>query len=141
MSTPDFDALLSSTGGDVKRPPTLPSGTYYGIVTKYEQGKSRDKQTPYYRFHVQIQEAGADISPSDLEGIDLSKKSLRTDFYLTHDAAYRLKDFIESCGIDTSGLPIKAWPQEVMNAEVMMTVVPSKNEGFTEIKNISGRKS
>lgn len=71
----DFKTLLSKPLDEIKRPPALPAGTYHGIVQKYEFGESDKNKTPFVRFTFTIAMAGEDIDPSELEGIDLGKRT------------------------------------------------------------------
>lgn len=117
MST-DFSALLNTNVEDAERPKPLPIGHYDVTVDRYEMGKSAKKGTPFVRFYYKNPQPAEDVEPSLLEGVKLNRE-LRTEFYLTPDALYRLREFIEKLGLDvtgrnfndllpeTSGLPIR----------------------------------
>ena len=77
----DFKSLLQKPADSVKKPMPLPAGTYRGIITSREFGVSRNKGTPFVRFTVQPQFAESDIPAEDLEGVEIAKRSLRSDFY------------------------------------------------------------
>jgi hypothetical protein len=55
------------------------------------------------RFGLKFHSASNDVDPKDLADIDLSARKMSTDFYLTPDARFRLKDFLESLGLKTAG--------------------------------------
>lgn len=95
----DFSNILSAPLDNVKKPPVKPAGTYHGVLKAYKFDKSSQKKTPFVRYTIGEVTAGADIEHSALEGVDLPKWSPTVDFYLTEDAAYRLKDFLLSLGI------------------------------------------
>src|SRR5690349_2604108 len=77
---PDFTQLLKRPLNDVKRPDTLPQGTYHGMVLNYEIGESKEKKTPYVRFNCRITGPGDDIPAEMLQGpsgpIDVTKKRM-----------------------------------------------------------------
>lgn len=141
---PDFSQLLSKPLDEVKRPPSLPAGIYYGTVHRYEVGESQNKKTPYVRFLFNLTFAGQDIDPKDLDGVDLSKKSLRRDFYITPDAEYRLKEFLESMKITTKGRTFQSTLPDSIGQAVKLEVVQRINKDapteppFNEVKDCAG---
>lgn len=145
----NFSELLSKPLDDVKRPPTLPAGTYHGFIKSYEPGESSEKKTPYVRFNFTVTSAGDDIDPRDLTGedgrpIDLSKKQLRRDFYMTADAEYRLKEFLESMKIPTKGRTWASSLPETINQAVILDVIQRPNRDkptdppFAEVRDCRG---
>jgi len=131
----DFKSLLSKPMDEIERPKPLPAGTYVGRIVKYDFAESQEKKTPYLRYTVQPEEVGDDVSPEDLAGVDMTKKQLRKDFYLTNDAMYRLKEFLESCGIDVTGRSLGEAIPESRNARVLMGVVQRPSQDGTEVYN------
>lgn len=123
----DFNALLARPLDDVKRPPVLPIGTYYGIINKYEYKESSAKKTPYVQFTINQIEPGEDIAPEDLEGIDFSKRTQFADFYITPDAEWRLKELIESLGVSTSGRSFGETIPECQGLAVQMDIIQEIN--------------
>jgi hypothetical protein len=99
----NFNALLDKQADDIKPPQPLPLGTYLFIVQKKEYGVSSQKKTPYLRVYLKPMQAEADVDPVQLQELDLEKMTLRDEFYLTEAAMYRLKEFVEKCGISTTG--------------------------------------
>lgn len=139
----DFKSLLSKNMDEVKRPVPLPPGTYRGVVAKFEFKESQEKKTPFVRFMIQITAPGDDVAGDpNLAKIDLSKKQLRKDFYLTPDAEYRLKEFIDSCGIATKGQSFGVSIPNTQNAPVLIEVTqrPGQEDGefFNDIGSIKG---
>lgn len=125
---PDFANLLSKPLDEVKRPQAIPAGTYNAMIKSYEAAESKEKKTPYIRFHFTITGPGADVNAADLDGVDLSKKQLRRDFFITPDAEYRLKEFIESCHIDTRGRTFQSTLPDMVNQPVLLEVVQRLNK-------------
>lgn len=149
-----FSHLLSKPVDSAERPKPLPAGTYHGRVSRYEFAESKEKKTPYVRFHVRLTGPGDDIDPDALRAtnskgqpmmIDPSKKEMRKDFYLTEDALFRLREFIESCEITTENRSFNETIPEVVNAPVLVSVTqrPSKENPediFNDIDKIVGEK-
>lgn len=141
---PDFGTLLSKPLDDVKKPAPLPAGTYHGRVLSYEPMESREKKTPYIRFHIAVSHAGDDIDPELITGVDLTKRQLRRDYFLTPDAEWRLKEFIQSCGVPTTGRSFNETLPELQNASVIISVTqrPGRDgdEFFNDIDNLKGEQ-
>lgn len=99
----NFKDLLSTKLDDVKAPAALPEGTYHGTISSFEYGDNNKNKTPYVRFALKFHSASEDVDPKDLADIDLASRKLSTDFYLTPDARWRLKEFLVSLGLKTDG--------------------------------------
>lgn len=137
MNEVNFGELLNVNADDVKAPVPLPAGTYSLIVQNIETGLSREKKTPYIRFVFNVLAPGGDVDPAELTEIDLSKKSLRSEFYLTPDAMYRLVDFIKALGIETEGQNLRDLIPQTKGLSVNARVVqvPSQKPGDASIFN------
>lgn len=143
----DFKALLSKPVLKDRRPPPLPGGHYDGVITNYEYGTSAKKQTPYVRFFARAETPQDDVSPEALSealnGGDITKRQLQTDFYLTDNARFMLKQFLESCGIamDDTTTYDSVIPQ-VVNSRVRMElgIRPDKDgvPAYNDIANMIG---
>ena len=132
----DFSKLLSKSADDITKPKPVPVGTYSGVIKKYEYLESKNEnKTAYVRFAVRLQAPHDDVDPSDLEGVDLTKKSLRKDFYLTEDAQYRVKEFAESCGVATSGRSLAEIIPDIVNAQVLVGNTQQSSPDGSEIYN------
>jgi hypothetical protein len=143
----NFKELLNKTvTEEAKRPPVLPAGTFHGNVQKWEPGESDAKKTPYVRFLVALTGPGDDIPSDEMTGIDLAKRQMRRDFYLTEDALYRLHEFLSSCGIDFVGRPLSQSLDETIGKDVLLTVTskPNKNNpeagNFNDISDMKGKQ-
>lgn len=152
----NFEALLSTQLDDVKRPPVKPPGTYYGVVTdiKFDMtsGKTSDKK-PYAQLTFSQIEAGPDVDQSllrdsDGETIDLTAWKPRTsglsNFYLNSEAVFRIKEFMESLGINTTGRSLGECIPEIKGQPVQLTVSLKPTEDgqnfFNNIDKIEARK-
>jgi len=140
----DFSSLLSAPLDEVKAPKPLPEGTYHGTVLTHTYGHSSQKQTPYVQFTFSVQSAGEDVDADEIKGIDLSRKQLRTTFYISDAATFRLKKFLVSCGISTDGRTLGECVPETVGAQVLMAVTQRSNpknpdEPFNDVDQVSGQ--
>ena len=143
--SPNFSSLLNRPAGDIKKPPVLPAGTYNGIIERTEFGESTKKKTPFLRYWVKVQTPGEDVDPEELSGIDLGKKgALKSDFYITDDALWRLKSFIESCGVNLTGRTLEEGIPDTLGCQVIISVKhnPSQrgDEIYAEIDSMRGQE-
>ena len=120
MTNPNFTAILQNAKlGEIEKPKPLPAGSYAALVKSIEQVETKgEKQTGYIRVNMEIVAPLGDVNEVDLEEFgNPSGKKIRTDFYITDDAIYRLQDFIlEHIGLDMAGMSLEqAIPQMVNN--------------------------
>jgi len=108
----------------------------------YKFEESREKKTPYVRFQFNNIQPGPDIQEDQLvdadgERLDLQKWNPHFDFYLTDASLFRLKEFIESCQIPTTGRAFDETIPELKGQPVLLTVVqtPSQKPGDDSIYN------
>lgn len=142
-ATPDFASLLSAPVDSFERPPLMPKGTYRGTLIKHEFGKSKNKGTPYVEFTARVDDAGPDINSADLKGVRLDGKTFSESFYLTPDAMYRLKEFLQSLGIKTEGRSVGEAIPDTAGGQVLMFVdhAPSqrnKDEFYARLTSMKG---
>lgn len=140
---PDFNQLLSTKMEDVKAPPPIPAGTYSAVIQSYELLESSQKKTPFVRFWIRPTDAKEDVDATALQAYgDLSKAKLRKDFFLTEDAFYRLKQFLEeTLGIDGTGKTFNECLAQTTGASVVMSVKQSLAQDnvtmFSEIGSLA----
>lgn len=144
----DFKALLSRPLDDIKRPPALPAGLYFGTVKKFEFVESRwdNKETgekdPEVKFTLGITHADASVDAALLEGIDLAKRQLTREMPIGGGNEWVTKTFLTSLGINTSGRTFAETIPEAMNAAVMFEVTsrpnPKEPEGqpFNDVRSV-----
>lgn len=132
----NFKHLLNKPSGEAKKPEALPAGDYPAIIRGHEMGESSKKKTPYIRFHLALtgwpDEIGEDQRVSinkdgSTSPIDLSKKQLKCDFYLTDDSLYRLDDFLKTTGL-ASGRTYEELIPECHGLHVVAEVRQEVNE-------------
>jgi hypothetical protein len=139
MATPNFADILDESPAEVSAPQPMPQGTYDCVVLGTPvYDKSSKKGTPYVEFTLRPIAAGEDVDPTELEETGgLDGKTLRATFYLTEDAAYRLDEFHEHCGIDLEdGQSRRQRNDAIVNAEVRAFV---KHETSTDGSRIFAR--
>lgn len=134
----DFKALLSKSTDTIERPKPLPPGTYQAIIGQHKYDESTQKKTPFVRFFIQPTAPGPDIDSDALAGIDLSKKKLQKDYYLTADAEYRVKDLATSCGIKTQGRSLGEMIEDIANVPVIIEVKHRNSQDGEEVYNEVG---
>ena len=137
-----FKDLLSKPLDEVKKPPPLPAGTWFGVIRKHEFELSREKKTPNVRFTFGMTGPGEDIDPSSLDGVDYLAKTVSKTFWLTPDAEYRLKEFLEDLNISTTGRTFFEALPETVNLSVMMEITQrSSKDGkdiFNDVNKVTG---
>lgn len=135
-----FSDILDTPATDVERPQPLPAGTYSAVVRGLpEHGQSSQKKTPFVRFTLAITAAGEDVDAEELEAIGgIADKTIRSTYYTTPDALFRLTDFLEHCGIDMEGKTVRQAIEETPNCSVNLVVGHRASEDgqqiFAEVK-------
>ena len=129
MANPNFSSILDKPATDISRPKPLPIGTYLAIVEglpRYD--KSTKKQTDFAEFTLRVAAAADDVDQEELEEVGLALKdgtprSMKATYYLTEDAAWRLKKFLEDLGFDFStDLTLREACENAANREVYITI-------------------
>jgi hypothetical protein len=140
---PDFSKLLRKPVDEAKKPNALPAADYPGIIKSFEIGDQNKNKTPYVRFHVALTGWPDSVSEDDKvqndKPVDLAKRQLRRDFYLTDDADWRLAEFLKSCGISTAGRNFEETVPEAVGQAVLVEVQQYLNQTNSEIGNQIGK--
>lgn len=131
----DFRTILAKPAAEVKKPKALPPGTYHGRISATDFGESRQKKTPQVMFTLSGLMPGEDIDQSLLEGIDLSKKTLRSTYYFTEASEYRVVELAQSMGIITDGMSLAQVVADCMNQPVLITVTQRNSDDGKDIFN------
>jgi len=142
---PNYNSLLDKTVGSAERPKAVPIGVYLGIITEMGFDTSAKKKTPFVRYSVKPIQA---VSGVDQElftaagGAErLNKMKLGLDFYLTEDALWRLREFLEeSLRIDCSTRSFKESIPYAVNQQIyfVMDVAVSEDgkASYNQIKSV-----
>ena len=138
----NFDELMSTKGSDVKRPRPLPVGHYIMLVKGHEFKKSKEKQTPYVSWNVEVQSATEDVDQQALaewtqDFGSVTGRRIRLDHYITEGSLFRLNDFLRHVGLDMDNLMIKeAVPLAVGRMfKAQITQTPSGKAGDDSLYN------
>ncbi len=126
--TVDFAVLMNKPVEDAERPKAAPAGTYLAGIISHEFGTSTKKGTPYCRFNFQLLAAQDDVDEEALDeagGVEfLNKKRMRYEFYLTDDAMFRLREFLEEAlELSCSGRNFDEVVPETANMQVLVNIV------------------
>jgi hypothetical protein len=104
----DPSSLLRPSAKSTLPPPTIPANLYPGVIKSYELAQSNNGN-PLLRLPVGLLDWPDSVNEGDRvqddgQGgsipIDLSRKQLRKDFFLTPAAYFRLENFLTSMGFE-----------------------------------------
>lgn len=134
-TAPNFSDLLNTDADSVERPKPLPAGSYLCTVKGLpEHGKSAKKQTPFVNFTLVPQQAMEDVDTDALEEMGgLENKTIRGTYYLTENSLWRLKEFVEHCGLDTSGKKLSELIEQTVNCQVVAQIKHEASEDGTAV--------
>jgi len=101
----NFEAILNIPNKDIERPKPLPPGTYYCVVLGQPKfDVSSQQKTEYAEFTLGILATHEDVNAEDLKvalnGKPLTEKTIRATYYLTEAARWRLREFLDHCGVE-----------------------------------------
>jgi|SRR5215831_6855631 len=120
-----FSSILDQQVEDAERPKPIPTGSYICLVAglpRYD--KSTQQQTEYAEFTLQPLEPYKDVDTEELEKMGgLENRTLRYTLWLTEDSKYRLRKFIEDCGITIKGKSFAEAIEELPGQQVIANVV------------------
>jgi len=135
----NFADILNKQNDDIERPKPLPVGTYLGIVSgPPEIGPIGQKQTLAAKYSIKLLAPQADVDQSALmEMGGIGERSVTHTLFLTADAAWRAKEFLEHCGVETSGKTLGESLAEAPGRQVMVKLKhrpsPDGTQLYTEI--------
>lgn len=133
-----FRALLQQTSENIERPRALAAGHYIGEIKNFEFGTSRQKQTPFVRLLLTPYEPTDDVEEGANDGMDLAKRELRKEYYITPGAMYRLSDMLDAViGPDPSHTFDERLP-DLRAARVLFSVTRTESADGTEVFNNIG---
>ena len=97
----NFKDLLGVQVDSAERPVNFPVGQYDAIVMNYEFGESAQKGTPFCQFNIKLTAPREDVDDDQFEAAGGMEKlnaraPLRLTFYVTDNALYRLREFLEN---------------------------------------------
>jgi hypothetical protein len=120
-----FQDILNKKADDVERPKPLPPGTYLGVVEGLPEFAEIGKnQTPVANLKIKLLAAEDDVDSDALREMGGALgKSLRHRLFLTEDAAWRVKQFLEEhLGINGDGKTLGELFNEAPGNQVKVVV-------------------
>ena len=136
---PNFGAILDTPSAAIDKPKPLPVGTYLCSVKGQPKfDVSSQKKTEYTEFTLQILQAHEDVDHEALQeclkGKALSEKTIKATYYLTEDAIWRLKEFLDHCGIeDGEGISLRQRIGGAAGCQVWATIKHEPSNDGTSI--------
>ena len=99
---PNFGSILDRAPSEIEKPKPIPQGSYITVLAGQPRfDKSAKKQTEFVEFTHKLLAAQEDVDEDELKSMGgIKEKVIKNTFYLTEGAAWRLKEFLEHCGID-----------------------------------------
>ena len=97
-----FSSILDRAPSEIEKPKPAPQGSYTTVLVGQPRfDKSAKKQTDFVEFQHKLLSAQDDVDEDELKALGgIKDKVMKNTFYLTEGATWRLKEFLEHCGID-----------------------------------------
>jgi hypothetical protein len=148
----DFAAILSHKADEVEKPRAVPEGEYFLNIRGHKARTYKDKEgieVPILDFNYGITEPGMGVNKKELAArkIDISKKQLRSSFWLDDENLWRLTDFFEKAGLNVKGRSYNELLQEVVGREIIGVVtirksqIPGDDQEFNDVKSFKPAKA
>jgi len=130
MSDVNFGAILDRPSTEIERPKPLPVGTYVCVVKGLpRQDKSARKGTEFVEFTLQPlgiyenENGETDVDPDELAAMGgFEKRTIRATYYLTEDAIWRLKSFLDDLGIEEGDKSLRQRISESPGHQVLAVI-------------------
>lgn len=123
----NFTDILNKPAASIEAPKPLPVGTYLCLVDgPGEMGKIGKDQTDCVNFKLKCAQAQPDVDQAQLvealKGASLQDKTIRHRLFITEAAAFRLRKFLEDCGIEAGTKSLGEMISEAPGHQVMVTL-------------------
>lgn len=138
----NFSDVLNKKLDTVEKPKPLPAGTYFALINAAPDIKPRGQNNNLAaEFTFKILQPTEDVDAEALaEQGGIRDRTLRYTLWLTDDALWRAKQFIENCGVEDTDISLTQGLQACIGAQVKVLVkqVPSKDgeELFANIDKV-----
>lgn len=119
---PDFNELLSMSADEAVKPPPMPAGSYIFIVKDYETVESSQKKTPGIQFTATPVEPLDDVD-TELLPENYRDRKMNVTHWITENAMWRLREFLEHCGLEVEGRAFTDLIPEAVNQQFVGHVV------------------
>jgi hypothetical protein len=132
----NFEDVLNRNVDEIKPPPLLPEGTYLcSVMGLPEQIVSSKKKTPGLRFKLKVLQPLEDVDPEELAKLEggINGKTLNNDLWVTEDALFMMKQFVEHCGCLEEGASLSTCIDNTPNASVLAFIKHDQQEGSDRV--------
>lgn len=122
--SPSFSSILDRQATEIEPPKQVPIGDYVCIIKSRRYDKSSKKGTDFVEYTLQPVEAMESVDQEQLAEVGgFADKTFKLTFYLTEDAAYRLKDFLaDDLGIDAEDRSLRMMIEDAIGSSVIATI-------------------
>lgn len=135
-----FSEILNKRSEEIERPKPLPVGTYLMMIPAPAEIKQIGKNnTDAAEFQCRVVQAMDDVDASALEAAGgIQNKTMRLTFWLTEEAAFRLKEFlINALEVDENGRTLGEMMPDAVNrmfkAQIKHRPSPDGTQIYAEI--------
>lgn len=135
MTAANMAAILDRPADTFERPKPLPVGQYLTtVVGQPRQDVSEKKQTPFVEYTLKLMQAYDDVDQEALtEAGGIGDRTMKITFYLTEASAYRLKEFLEHCGVDIDGKKLSQAIGEAAGCQVVIKIKHTASDDGEQI--------
>lgn len=128
-------SILDRAADTFERPKPLPVGQYLTtVVGQPRQDVSEKKGTPFIEYTLKLMQAMEDVDEEALaEAGGIGERTMKNTFYLTEASAYRLKEFLEHCGVEIEGKKLSQAVGEAAGCQVIIKIKHTTSEDGEQI--------
>ncbi len=143
----NFQDILSKPSASIEAPSALPAGTYLCIIDgQPEFVKVGKNQTDAVKVVLKPVQAQPDVDQEALQKAlvvngavsALQDKKINQNYFITEAAVWRLKDFLDNCGVDEGTKTLGERIPDLMGKQVLISLGHrSSDDGkqvFNEVK-------
>jgi hypothetical protein len=121
--TDAFADILNRQSREIEKLPPLPVGEFQTTVVGHEYKKVGAKNTPAVIFTLQGFAPMSQISHDELAKCgDLRTRELRYTLYLTDAAGWRVRQFLDHCGVEEGDRSLAERIDGAINRQVLVTI-------------------
>lgn len=138
MNAPNMSSILDRQSSEIERPKPLPVGSYICTVKGLpEFGQSSKKKTDQVVFTLVPTGTLDDVDDEDLQAALLRKDgknrllgdlTISATYYITEDAVWRLKKFLDDCEIEEGDKSLRERCEEANGCQVIAVLKHESSE-------------
>ncbi len=146
MNKPNFASVLDMPMDSIEKPKPLPAGSYICVIAGLPTfGESTKKKTKFAEFTYNVVGLGPDFEGDEEKQAAIEEmggfqgKTIRDTYYLTPDAAYRLKEMLTNAGVETEGRTMNECIADSPNQQLLVNIKHEPSQDGTKVyANVSG---